>query len=222
MSAPQKVTTAVIYSRVSTTDQAQNGFSLNSQENELQAEAERRGWAVIVMREEGKSGKTVTGRPVLQEALRILDRGEAQALMTVRLDRLSRSVQDFAALLDRSSKRGWGLVMLSPNIDTSDAAGRFTANVLASAAQYERELISVRVREGMAQAKVEGARFGFQVAPEFIPTYERILRMHAAGQSMNGIATTLAAEGVPTARGGQWAAATVRRVILSETAKTLA
>jgi DNA invertase Pin-like site-specific DNA recombinase len=214
--------TAIIYTRVSTADQAQNGFSLAKQEADLRAEAERRGWGVVVMAEEGKSGKNVTGRPVLQEALRMLDRGDAQVLMTVRLDRLSRSVQDFAGLLDRSAKKGWGLVMLSPNIDTSDAAGRFTANVLASAAQYERELISVRVREGMQQAKSEGARFGFQVAPEFLPTYARVLKMHADGMSLNKIATTLDAENVPTARGGRWAAATVRRIVLSETAKTLA
>ena len=151
----------------------------------------------------------------------MLDRGEAQALMTTRLDRLSRSVQDFAGLLDRSAKRGWGIVMLSPNIDTSDAAGRFTANVLASAAQYERELISIRVREGMAQAKTEGARFGFQVDDSFIPVYRRVLGMHAAGQSMNSIAAQLAAEGVPTARGGVWAAATIRRIINSQTAAKL-
>ena len=74
----------------------------------------------------------------------------------------------------------------------------------------------------MAQAKTEGARFGFQVDDSFLPVYQRVLGMHAAGQSMNRIAKTLTAEGVPTARGGVWTAATVRRIILSETAKKLA
>jgi DNA invertase Pin-like site-specific DNA recombinase len=48
-------------------------------------------------------------------------------------------VADFAGLLDRAGRKGWGLTLLSPNIDTSDAAGRFTGYVLAPAAQYERD-----------------------------------------------------------------------------------
>lgn len=108
-----------------------------------------------VLSDEGKSAKTLN-RPGLQSALRRLDAGEADHLLAIRLDRVSRSVADFAGLLDRSAKKGWGLVLLSPNIDTSNAAGRFTAHVLASAAQYERELIGQRVREGMAQRKAEG------------------------------------------------------------------
>jgi DNA invertase Pin-like site-specific DNA recombinase len=210
---------ALLYVRVSSLQQVE-GASLDAQVNILTAEADRRGWDVEIIREEGKSGKNLN-RPGLQGALRRLEKGEAQFLLALRLDRVSRSVADFAGLLDRSSKKGWGLVLLSPNIDTSDPAGRFTANVLASAAQYERELISIRVREGMAQRKSEGKVFGFKVDADFLPTYQRVLAMHAEGVSMNKIATTLTNDGVPTARGGRWAAATVRRIIMSETAKTL-
>lgn len=127
----------------------EHGASLNAQRAALVAEADRRGWDVEVVAEEGLSGKSLK-RPGLQSALTSHDRGEADVLLAVRLDRVSRSVADFAGLLDRCQRRGWELVLLSPNIDTADPAGRFTAHVLASAAQYERELISQRTREGMA------------------------------------------------------------------------
>lgn len=203
---------ALAYIRVSTEDQAEHGASLTAQRAALAAEAERRGWDVQVVADEGLSGKSLN-RPGLQSVLARLDRGEADVLLAVRLDRVSRSVADFAGLLDRCQRRGWGLVLLSPNIDTADPAGRFTANVLASAAQYERELISQRTREGMAQRKAEGVRFG---RPNEIPdeVRERILRMRAEGVRVSHIARALTEEGVPTARGGAvWRSSTIDRVL---------
>jgi DNA invertase Pin-like site-specific DNA recombinase len=212
---------ALAYVRVSTVDQAEEGASLAAQTAALTAEAERRGWAVEIVVEAGKSAKSLNGRPALAEALDRLDRGAASYLLCVRLDRLSRSVSDFAGLVDRARRKGWGLVLQSPALDLSDPAGEFTANVLASAAQYERRLLSARTREGMAQRKAEGVHLGRAADAAMFPTYRRILGLHKAGESYNAIAQALSAEGVPTARGGKWAAATVRAVVLSETAKVL-
>lgn len=165
-----------------------------------------------VVADEGVSAKSLN-RPGLQSALARLDRREADYLLSIRLDRVSRSVAYFAGLLDRSQRRGWGLVLLSPNIDTADPAGRFTANVLASAAQYERELIGQRTREGMAQRKAEGVRLGRP--NEIDPAVrERILRMRADGMRVSHIARALSQEGVPTARGGAaWRSSTIVRVL---------
>ena len=85
--------------------------------------------------------------------------------------------------------------------------------MLASAAQYEGELISQRTREGMAQRKAEGVRFG---RPNEIPdeVRERILRMRAEGVRISHISRTLTEEGVPTARGGAvWRSSTIDRVL---------
>lgn len=210
---------AFAYVRVSTDGQVEHGASLAAQTAALSDEAERRGWRVEVIREEGKSAKSIKARPALVDALGRLAHGEAQHLMAVRLDRLSRSVADFAGLLDTSARQGWGLVLLSPNIDTSDAAGRFTANVLASAAQYERDLISVRTREGLAQRRAEGVTLG---RPQVLPLalVQRIKAMHTDGLSLAAIGRTLTAEAVPTARGGQvWHASTVRAVLRSQAAR---
>jgi Resolvase, N terminal domain len=99
-------------------------------------------------------------RPGLASALERLDSGDADALLALRLDRVSRSVADFAGLLARAKRRSWCVVLLSPNLDTEDAAGKFTAHVLAAAAEYERDLISARTREGMAQRRAEGVHVG--------------------------------------------------------------
>jgi DNA invertase Pin-like site-specific DNA recombinase len=211
---------AIAYVRVSTAGQVEHGASIDAQRAALLAEGARRGWTVEVISDEGLSGKNMK-RPGLQEALRRLDKGEAAFLMSVRLDRVSRSVADFAGLLDRSVKRGWGIVLLDSGIDTSSPAGRFTGNVLASAAQYERDLISSRTKEGMVQRKAEGVIFGRTVEDAHLPTYTRIMELHDAGTSMTKIARILAEDGTPTARGGQWHPATVRRVLTSETAKRI-
>ena len=210
---------AIGYIRVSTTEQADSGASLEAQRAMLTAEAEQRGWELRIAADEGVSASSMR-RPAMQDALRQLDAGEADFLMAVRLDRISRSVVDFAGLVERAQKRGWSMVLLSPNIDMTDAAGRFTANVLASVAQYERDLISARTREALAALRAQGVRLGRPVAlPDSV--YRRIISDASEGRSLTSIAAELTDEGVPTARGARWHASTIRRVIHSEHAKTL-
>lgn len=213
---------ALLYVRVSTDDQAEHGASLAAQEAALIEDATRRGWDYEIVREEGRSAKTLN-RPALRDARERLNRKKDPAtyLMAVRLDRISRSVADFAALVNEARSKGWGIVLQSPNIDFSDPAGEFTANVLASAAQYERALIGVRVKEGMAQKKREGVHVGRSADPAMFDTYRRVLALNSAGMGYNAIARLLNEEDVRTARGGAWHASTVRAMVTSETAKSL-
>lgn len=214
MKSPRPRPLALGYFRVSTEDQVSEGASLDAQRAALTAEAERRGWDLELIGDEGLSGKNLK-RPGLTEALTRLDRGEADALLAVRLDRVSRSVADFAGLLDRAKRRGWRLVLMSPNLDTEDPAGKFTAHVLAAAAEYERDLIGARTREGMAQRRAEGVHLGRR---RELPAdvLERISAARAEGVSLRGIADELNASDVPTAHGGaRWHASTIRAVLKS-------
>ena len=159
MTTSSRIPLALAYCRVSTTEQAEEGASLDAQETRLRLEAERRGWAIEIVREEGKSAKSITGRPMLLDALRRLDAGEADVLLAVRLSRVSRSLTDFAGLYDRSGKRGWALVIPESGIDTTAEASptaRFSAQIQAAAAELERSLISAQTKDGMAQRKREG------------------------------------------------------------------
>lgn len=208
---------ALGYVRVSTEDQASEGASLDAQRAALSAEADRRCWDLELVADEGVSAKTLN-RPKLQAALERLDRGYADALLAVRLDRVSRSVADFAGLLARAKRRGWQVVLLSPNLDTADAAGKFTAHVLAAAAEYERDLIGARTREGMAQRRADGVHVG---RPRTLPldVIARIVRERAAGSTLRAIAEELSADGVPTARSaGPWSTSSVQGVLASTAA----
>ncbi|MGF2950304.1 recombinase family protein [Microbacterium alcoholitolerans] len=214
------MTKALLYCRVSTDDQVENGVSLEAQEQALALEAMRRGYEFEVVREEGKSGKSLEGRDKLAEALDLLDKHKADVLMAVRMDRLSRNVGDVASLMARSKKRGWGIILSGDKLDTT-ADGKFRTYLDAALAERERDIISVRTKEGMAEKKRQGAVFGRVVDPGFLPTYRRVLDMHRQGISMNAIARTLNDEGVPTAKGGKFYASTIRAMVTSETARTL-
>ncbi len=219
--ASERITKALLYVRVSTEEQADKGASLEAQEQALMVEAVRRGYDFEVVREEGKSAKSIQGRDKLVEALDLLDKHKADVLMAVRMDRLSRDVGDVAALMRRSKRKGWGIILSGEHIDTTPD-GEFRTHLDAALAQRERGMIGLRTREGMAQRKAEGQHMGRSVAADFLPTYRRVLAMHAAGEGLNAIARTLNEEGVTTARGKTWHASTVRAIVTSETAKALA
>ncbi len=214
------MTKALLYCRVSTEEQADQGASLDAQEQALIFEAVRRGYDFEVVREEGKSAKSIEGRDKLVEALDLLDRHSADVLMAVRMDRLSRDVGDVAALMRRSKRKGWGIILSGERIDTTPD-GEFRTHLDAALAQRERGMIGLRTREGMAERKRQGVHLGRAVDPAFLPTYRRVLAMHAEGASLNGIARSLNAEGTPTAKGGRWYASTVRAIVTSETGRGL-
>ena len=127
---------ALAYLRVSTAEQVEHGASLDAQRASLQAEADRRGWDIEFVVDEGLSAKDMR-RPGLTDALARLDNHEADVLLAVRLDRVSRSVRDFSELLERAKRKGWRLTLMSPDLDTGDPSGTFVAHVFAALAEFE-------------------------------------------------------------------------------------
>lgn len=205
---------ALAYCRVSTGEQVNSGAGLEAQRSALQAEADRRGWALEFILEDGLSAKDLN-RPALMGALARLDKGEADVLMVSKLDRLSRSVKDFGGLLDRAAKRRWSVLCLDLGVDTTTPVGEFTANVVASASQYERRLIGQRTKDALAAKKAAGIRLG---RPRQLPSevVQRIVSAKAAGGTLAGIARDLTSNGVATAQGGKrWHASTVAAVLRS-------
>jgi DNA invertase Pin-like site-specific DNA recombinase len=205
---------AIGYCRVSTGEQVSSGAGLEAQRAALQAEADRRGWALEFVTENGLSAKDLN-RPALTGALARLDKGEADVLMVSKLDRLSRSVKDFGGLLERAARRNWSVLCLDLGVDTTTPVGEFTANVVVSASQYERRLIGQRTKDALAAKKAAGVRLG---RPRTLPddVVAHIVRAKASGGSLAGIARDLTAENVPTAQGGRrWYASTIAAVLRS-------
>jgi DNA invertase Pin-like site-specific DNA recombinase len=202
------------YTRCSTSEQATSGLGLDAQRALISAAATARGWQVVWVEDAGHSAKSMR-RPGIERALHMLAKGEAQAIVVAKLDRLSRSVQDFAATMDTARRQGWALVALDLGVDTTTPAGELVANVMAAVAQWERRVIGARTKDALAQKKAQGVRLGRPrtVAPAVLA---RVVGLRSEGHSLRSIAAVLEAEGVPTARGGRcWHPATVRGLLAS-------
>lgn len=160
------------------------------------------------------SGKSLAARRGLADALAAIGRGEADGIIVSKLDRLSRSVLDFATLVCRAQAEGWNLVVLDLGLDLNTPQGRFTAHVLCAAAQLERELIGKRTKDALAAARARGVHTGMTSRlPAEVA--DRIRAEREAGATLAVIADWLNDEGIPTATGsGRWHSASVRAVIL--------
>jgi DNA invertase Pin-like site-specific DNA recombinase len=204
---------AVGYIRVSTDEQADSGVGLEAQRRAILGEASRRGWNLVEIFEDAASGKSLRGRPGLQEALRAVEDGRAETLVVAKLDRLSRSLLDFSALMERSRKGAWALVALDLGVDTTTPSGEMMANVLAVFAHFERRLIGQRTKDALAVKRSEGVRLG---RPRQLTDSVRqhIHDLREQGRSLAAIAGELNSDGVPTAQGGRaWYPSTVRAVL---------
>jgi len=208
---------ALLYARVSTSMQVQDGVSLDVQERTLQQAAELAGYKnVQLVREEGRSGKSIKGRPVLRKALLDLELGKAHALFVTRLDRLSRSTQDFLSIVDHSQKYGWRLVLLDLQLDTSTHSGRFTVTIMSALAEMERSIISERQKDVHSDRRQRGQVWGKDIGPKKrIPqeVVDYICKRHQEGASLHGIARELNAKEILSGYGNKWSAGTVKYVV---------
>jgi DNA invertase Pin-like site-specific DNA recombinase len=208
-------TKVVAYLRVSTAEQADSGAGLAAQRAAIMAACEQRGWDVVAVIEDAGYSAATLARPGITEALAVVESETASVLVVAKLDRLSRSLVDFAALMERSRKRRWALVALDLALDTTTPAGEAMANMMATFAQFERRLIGQRTRDALAVKRAEGVRLGRPrtLTPEVV---QRIWRMHRRGSTLRKIALRLNAEGVPTAHQGLcWYPSTISAVLRS-------
>lgn len=130
---------------------------------------------------------SVEKRDELEKALRFVRKGDA--LVVTKLDRLARSIPDLVKILDRLETKGATLRILAMNLDTSTPTGRLMLNLVGSIAQFEREIMLERQREGIAKAKSEGKYKGR--APTARAKSEAVLALHAQGKRPVEIAAEL-------------------------------
>ena len=210
---------ALLYIRVSTVQQATDGVSLGAQERELISAASLAGYTEVEMvREEGRSGKSIKGRPELRSALDRLNKGQAVALFVTRVDRLARSTKDFLTIIDQANQHSWRLVLLDLNLDTSTYQGRFVVTIMGALAEMERAIIGERQKDVHRDRRAQGKVWGVDLGPKSkipLEVTERIRDMREKGMSYHAIATQLNADGVPTALNGQqWHGSTIRKMLL--------
>jgi DNA invertase Pin-like site-specific DNA recombinase len=197
------------YTRVSTEDQR---FGMEAQERAIKTECEHKGWTLVDVYQDRLSGRSMA-RPGLAGALEAIKSGQAEGLIVSKLDRLSRSILDFANLVAQAREEGWNIVALDLGVDLSTPAGEFMATVMAAMAQWERRIIGQRTKDGLAAAVASGVRLG---RPSVVPldVLETIREKQHAGMTPTQIARELNQAGVPTAHGGAaWYHTTVKKIL---------
>ncbi len=202
------------YVRVSTEDQVEGGISLDAQRRRVAAYCESQDLVLShIEADEGISGKATRNRPGLQRALRALKRREASGLVTVKLDRLSRTTRDVLDLVAAAEHGGWALHSIEERLDASSPHGRFVVTVLAALAQLEREQAAQRTRAAMAELRRQGRRtsrfprFGYRIKGEYLVPADKerqvlkeILALRTQGLGPRRIAAALNMRGVTNPR----------------------
>lgn len=130
---------------------------------------------------------SVGTRPELDRALDYVREGDT--LIVTKLDRLARSVADLVTITEALRAKGVALRILAMNLDTATPTGKLMLNLLGSIAEFERELMLERQREGIAKAKAEGKYKGR--APTARAKADDVVRLKAGGMTADAIAAKL-------------------------------
>ncbi|RNB87435.1 recombinase family protein [Brevibacillus fluminis] len=217
---------AALYGRVSTEEQAQEGFSIAAQKEKLSAYAHSQDWQIAdYYFDEGVSGKH-TDRPELGRMLRDVQSGSLDVVLVYRLDRLTRSVLDLYQLLQEFERYRVSFCSATEAYDTTTAIGRLFITLVAALAQWERENLAERVKLGMEQMALEQKRpggpppYGFaadaeglRVIPEEAEVVKDIFQWQVDGLGAAAIAKRLNQRRVPPKHGSRWAESTLHRML---------
>lgn len=142
-----KIIKVAIYTRVSTIQQVEDGFSLETQKERLIKLAESNNYKIYkIYEEQGKSGKN-TNRPKFQEMMEDMQNKKFSKILVMKLDRISRSVSDLENIIKKLQENNCGFESASEKIDTTSAMGLMFIRLLGIFAQFERERISERIKD---------------------------------------------------------------------------
>jgi len=192
---PRKV---AIYTRVSTDDQ-----DTTLQTTELLEYARKRGWEPVMYEDHGISGAKFD-RPALTRMMADVASGSVDLVLTWKLDRMGRSTQHLAGIINVLLEANVGLVVPTQGIDTSagsiNPASKLQLNVLAAVAEFERDLIRERTKAGMRAAKSKGVLLGRRT----IVTEQQLAHAKMLVAAGNDVTTRHIAKAVGVSRGTAW------------------
>ncbi len=221
----EKISRAAIYTRVSTEDQAKEGFSLDAQLEKLRSYCKARDWEIAgEYVDDGYSGRNVK-RPAYHKMIEEIKRWDT--LLVIKMDRIHRNSKNFMMMMEYLKKEGKEFVSMTESLDTSTAMGRFVMDIIQRIAQLESEQIGERVYIGMEQkAKTNGGVLGFNIpyGYDYINGkliinqnesiyVKNIFQNYLNGISMKKIADKLNSKSVPTKLNKTWRNQTVSVIL---------
>ena len=214
-----------IYARVSTEDQAREGYSLDAQIEMLRAYCESEEFQITKEYvEDGYSGRD-TKRPAYRRMMEELD--EWDILIVIKMDRIHRNSMNFMGMMEFLEKNDKKFASSTESLDTSNALGRFVVDMIQRIAQLESEQIGERTYMGMKE-KAESADgimgftspFGYQIEEDWLiadddelPVVERMFEMYLEGMTMDGICYILNREGLRSRKGNLWNKFNLRTIL---------
>ena len=221
----QETKNAGIYIRVSTEDQAREGFSLGEQQEKLEQLCRYKDYKVFkIYKDAGISAKDMEHRPAFQQMLQDMRAGKINYIVAYKLDRVTRSVRDLEVLISDLEKHNCYLVCDRDDVNTSTANGRFFVRMLTVLSQLEIEIVSERTKFGLTGAIKCGhipgtCPLGYKrdeskkviIDETTKDVILRIFNMYLEGKSFQTIANILNEEKVLAPK--HWADATIEKII---------
>jgi len=214
---------AALYTRVSTEEQASDGFSLDAQLTKLKSYCRLEGWEIAeVYCEEGQSGRS-TKRPQYQRMMSESDNWDV--VLVYKLDRIHRNSMNFARMMEELDQKGKEFCSVQDRFDTSTAMGRFVRDVTERIAQLESEQTGERVKQAMDFKKAMGGivsrlPFGYRknqgtavVDADQAYTIRAIFTMVSNGFSIEDVARHLNDGQVPSSNGKRWCRSTIYNIV---------
>ena len=222
-----KKNVAGIYIRVSTEDQAREGFSLGEQEEKLRQLCKYKDFEIYkVYKDAGISAKNMKDRPAFQEMLEDMKSGKLNYIVAYKLDRVTRSVRDLEVLISTLEQYHCYLICDRDDVNTSTANGRFFVRMLTVLSQLEIEIVSERTKFGLNGAIKSGhipgkCPFGYyrdtdktlKINNSTKDLVIRIFEMYLEGKSYQAIANILNSEKINSPTKKKWIDSTIDRII---------
>ncbi|MDW8515859.1 recombinase family protein [Priestia flexa] len=221
-----------LYIRVSTEEQAKEGYSIRAQTDRLKAYCVSQGWEIVDFYvDDGQSAKDME-RTNLKRMIQHIENGLIECVLVYKLDRLTRSVLDLYKLLEIFDAHGCKFKSATEVYDTTTAMGRMFITIVAALAQWERENLSERVRMGMEQKAREGqwvinvAPYGYDLDKDNKSlivneaealVVKRMFNMYLSGKGMHKIALELNALNILNKSGNNWTGSKIGYILRNPT-----
>jgi len=214
-----------LYARVSTDDQAKEGFSLQAQKDRLEAYCEAQGWEVAgYYIDDGHSGRS-TRRPAYQRMIE--ERDQWDTILVMKMDRIHRNSKNFMIMMEKLEQWGKRFASMQESLDTSTAVGRFVVDIIQRIAQLESEQIGERTYMGMRQkAESGGGILGFEPPygyrlehgvlmsnPKESQVVKDIFDWYLNGSTMEMVSIRLNNDSILTRKNNGWTVYSVSRIL---------
>ncbi|MCI9978110.1 recombinase family protein [Clostridioides difficile] len=225
-----------IYTRVSTIEQAEEGYSLGEQKNKGEVYCEKEGHEIYKIYEDrGISGKNITNRPGIKQLLEDARKNKFDLVVVWKLNRISRKLLDLLNIVDILDKNGIGFRSLTENFETETHTGRLNLSIMGAVGEFERATIAENVKMGLLARAREGRWNGgvvlgydlvefpneekkrkntrLEINEKEANTVRRIFELYSQGYGYKAVVNRVNKEGYKTKRNAVFAVSTVKEIL---------